>query len=816
MRSLLRAVFLLGGEEFLLSGAIRSLSRAVLLLGGEELLLGGAIRSLLGGIRWLGDRSRLFLVRNGSSEVRGVDWGVKMLAWELGMIASATALCGWGRLKKQEKGVTGGRHGFIFKGKAIDLPANAMKASEVLRRYADGERDFRRTNLQGQSFKGAHLSGADFSEADIRGANFAGAILHGANFTKAKAGLGLYFGLYLTGASYCITFLFSFCAAYVSYFAMTTLSSPLEIDIVGGLSVCFLLIFGIFARPKGFIEGFASASVIAIFLGIVVITMAGETARVGVVAIVGASAITVLGAFSVMIASAVGVASAINRVAIAVHSITIISVFSPVIGAIAAGVVADSKALTGATAAVVLATAVDLFISIYLGWRAIRGDNRDAWIRNLAVTLAATGGTNFYRAQLMDANFTGAILKNTNLLDASLVRTCFKDTKKLSLARVGETILNRSAVRDLLVSGDGYKKSYEGMNLEGANLAGANLEQANFKGVNLANATLSGANLKDANLAQTQCIGTNFTHAYLSGACLEAWNIDYTTQLENVDCQFVFLLESPNTRGSRERRPHDSDKVFVPGDFEKLYKQIVDTVQILLRNGMNAEAFQQAFQELMAKNPEITPHSIQSIERKGEDVLVTLEVPPETYKDKIEHQFKASYVARLKAQLEAEESHNKELTKIINTLASANKVSINIDNRNESKAMTGSTDNSRKIENRDGNVIGNVLGDNSTISGTVAQTINQIPATQDELKTKLSQLQALIQGDGNLQGEDEQDALECVQNLAEASQNPNEADKNRVGKAIRTLKRIAHGLPTDTQFVLEGDKLLEAISQLFH
>lgn len=64
-----------------------------------------------------------------------------------------------------------------------------MNAREVLRRYANGERDFRRANLRGQSFKGQDLSGANFSEADIRGANFTNTILQGANFTGAVAGL---------------------------------------------------------------------------------------------------------------------------------------------------------------------------------------------------------------------------------------------------------------------------------------------------------------------------------------------------------------------------------------------------------------------------------------------------------------------------------------------------------------------------------------------------------------------------------------------------------------------------------------------------
>ncbi|MEQ8963897.1 MAG: pentapeptide repeat-containing protein [Coleofasciculus sp. C2-GNP5-27] len=64
-----------------------------------------------------------------------------------------------------------------------------MRASEVLKRYAAGRRDFRGENLRGQSFKRKDLSGADFSGADIRGTNFTNAKLTGANFSNAQAGL---------------------------------------------------------------------------------------------------------------------------------------------------------------------------------------------------------------------------------------------------------------------------------------------------------------------------------------------------------------------------------------------------------------------------------------------------------------------------------------------------------------------------------------------------------------------------------------------------------------------------------------------------
>jgi len=64
-------------------------------------------------------------------------------------------------------------------------------AEELLRRYAEGERDFESANLSGANLVRANLSGAKLRNAKLRGANLVRANLSdadlvGANLRKAK------------------------------------------------------------------------------------------------------------------------------------------------------------------------------------------------------------------------------------------------------------------------------------------------------------------------------------------------------------------------------------------------------------------------------------------------------------------------------------------------------------------------------------------------------------------------------------------------------------------------------------------------------
>lgn len=302
-------------------------------------------------------------------------------------------------------------------------------------------------------------------------------------------------------------------------------------------------------------------------------------------------------------------------------------------------------------AVAVAVAGLTILLSIYVAWRVSKEDEKFALARNFGIALSALGGTNFQGADLTNATFSGALLKNTNFADSrkqktNLTRVCWKDAKKLNRAQVGDSILADRKVRELLTTGNGINQNFERANLRGANLKNAQLNGANLKRADLGEAILVNADLQNANLTEVQAIATDFTGAYLTGACIEAWNIDRSTCLKEVNCNFIFQLEQPNAKGSRERRPHDVDRFFAEGDFEKLYQEAIDLIEILLKDGMkNGEAFRLALADVMQTHPEITPDSIQKIERKGDDALVTFAIPEdvEVDKGKIERDLQQAY-----------------------------------------------------------------------------------------------------------------------------------------------------------------------------
>ena len=204
-----------------------------------------------------------------------------------------------------------------------------------------------------------------------------------------------------------------------------------------------------------------------------------------------------------------------------------------------------------------------------------------------------------------------------------------------------------------------YKADLSGVNLSGADLCRADLSKTDLISTNLREAdlskalltwaylsgtNLSGASLRMAKLIRTQALSTNFNGATFTGACIENWNINSETNLDNVICDYVYLKAN-----QQERRPHDPNKNFAPGEFTKLFQKALETVDLIFSDGIDWQAFLASFQKLQVEcgSDEL---SIQAIEKKsGGAFVIRVEVPADANKAEVEKYLKREYEYQLKA-----------------------------------------------------------------------------------------------------------------------------------------------------------------------
>jgi|694.fasta_scaffold02049_41 uncharacterized protein YjbI with pentapeptide repeats len=565
-----------------------------------------------------------------------------------------------------------------------------MKAAEVIEQYKNGRRDFQGESLRGCNFKNQDLSGADFSGCDLRGANFSGANLTEAKFEGAKAGLRKRSVVILLIAALILIIISSFFSAIVGVFVAYIFDSSSQGNqIIGWVSLIFLLFFSILTWRKNILAGAVAVSAAVLLAVSVAVSAAGvfggSVASAGAFAVEGPIAFTVafVGAFAVAVSVAVSVAGAF---AVA-GAVSVAGVFA-VAGAgafavLVAVAVAGSVAFAGAGA---VAVAVALFFT-WIGWLTLKQEHRDPWLRRIVIAFAGLGGTSFFQANLTATDFTGATLKNTNFNQAILNKTIFKQAIKLELARPGKTLLINPQVRELLINpSKGAGQNLSKANLRGANLDGANLQRTNLRLADLSQASFKYANLRAANLTEVNAVNADLSYATLTGACVENWNIDATTQLENIDCQYVYLLNN-----QKERRPSSGE--FEPGEFTQLFEEVFDTVDLIFRDGMDWKALMNTLKEVQVQN-EDTPLQVQAIENKGNGVfIVKVHVPPDANKEKIHQELTEIY--QIKAQLAAQDEqlkflreHNTDLMQIIKIQANnQTKVEISYNKQDQSQAI---------------------------------------------------------------------------------------------------------------------------------
>ncbi|MBW4653568.1 MAG: pentapeptide repeat-containing protein [Kaiparowitsia implicata GSE-PSE-MK54-09C] len=581
-----------------------------------------------------------------------------------------------------------------------------LTVKELQRRYRAGERNFVGVDLSGESLrgmnlKGIDLSGADLSRTDIRGTDFTKATLISTQFVAAKAGTQRRWLVPKLLIAFVLTTLSSFIVgAFWGIFALSILipfftdRGRFIEDVLFG--ILGLVLFSGFLGLT-YIKGILAT--LGIALGAIALAAAVAFVDAGTFSVVAMSAITLAGIVTFATAGAAAYAVVVAGAEIVTFAITFIFGFAVSVSIAAQVALGKPVAMGIGTIGIVITLVVNLLISR----RALEGDSRDALVRSLAIWLGSWGGTKFVGANLTDAAFSEANLKSTHLYKSDLTRTNFHLAKSVNLARLGQTALANFDVQNLLISLRGSRRSYVGLNLKGAYLVGADVADADFTEADLSQATLAGATLERAVLTKTQALGTCFRQTILSGATLEAWNIDSTTQLDGAICDYVYLL-----RNQQERRP--SSGSFAPGDFTKLFQEVLDTIDLIFQNGVDWKAFVRTFNDVQEQydNADL---GVQAIENKGDGVVVVkLHAAPDADKPAIHQSFTEIYQlalqeaeARYKAQLDAKDDQiadyrqqSANMQEVVKLLAQR-PINVDVKATAESKAMQGN-DNSQKYQ----------------------------------------------------------------------------------------------------------------------
>jgi uncharacterized protein YjbI with pentapeptide repeats len=589
-------------------------------------------------------------------------------------------------------------------------------------------------------------------------------------------------------------------------------TSNLQNSLAGLTSLIMLVVFFTVTIRQGLVAALGTVVVIGTFAGAIAGAVAAAVGATGG-AVAGAFAITgaIAGVVAGVVAEAVAVVvtgSVAVTTAIAVTGVVAVAVAGGVAGALA---VAGSAIVTVAIS-VAISVSVTL-LSTYIGWRALAGDEKYAFIRGIAITFAATGGTSFCCADLTDADFTSATLKSTDFRRANLTRTRWRQAKKLDRVRPGTTYLLFPQVRQLLITGQGKAQNFDRQPLRGVNLLGTNLADASFIGADLSEANLQEADLSRAKLVQTQLDETDLTGATLTGAYIEDWGITSHTNLHGVRCEYVFVRlptkEDPNPR----RKPDNWNETFSDGDFADFIKPIVDTLDLYHNQDVDPRAIAISFKKLDGRAATAPDADISELSAEYFDSY---------------NKIKTLAGRELQALL-AEK--NSQIFRLENMIATAlQRPSFYAQTyHNQGYIMSESGNTMSEVGGRIISIssVSGIAGGNPSgiivegeLSGIVSDTINELSASPEPdklgLKELLIQLQAAIEAEPDLDIEDKVEALEQLKVLAEAGKNPQNVAMQKLAKtATKMLNGIVASLPSVAKLDESCEELLPAITNFF-
>ena len=259
---------------------------------------------------------------------------------------------------------------------------------------------------------------------------------------------------------------------------------------------------------------------------------------------------------------------------------------------------------------------------------------------------AHLGNANFSDADLRGANLSEAYLLGTDLGEADLSKANLKSAEvieaNLSGANLSEANLNGANLSGTDLSRANLRKAdlgYNGYDFEGintnvieSNLSGADLHGANLTGANISGSEFYGANLNRANLLNIQAANAQFAFAKFTGVCIQGWQYNEDTNFNGVICEFVYS-------DSNRRQPYPVGRRFTPGEFTKVFQKKFETIDIVICDAIDLEAFVYSFKAIQAEY-EDAKIDIQSTEEKGKDIhVVKVSMSPDVDREEIHAEF---------------------------------------------------------------------------------------------------------------------------------------------------------------------------------
>ncbi|MFW6357811.1 MAG: pentapeptide repeat-containing protein [Chroococcales cyanobacterium] len=284
-----------------------------------------------------------------------------------------------------------------------------------------------RHNFQGQSFQGQNLTGADFSNTDIRGTDFSRTILRGANFSGAHAGLTPRWEIFWLVAAILLSLVSGMICGFAGSAIQVMLTSGDRLYFIAGIvSLVVVGLFFLLAIAVRLLAAIAFIALVVFIAFIVAMILILLGLGSGIAGIVVTAVVTIVGVITLAGVIARSVAGSRGS-------------YLTFAAAVVGGIIAGQN--LGSAIGVILV----VLLSAYMTQSSFKGNKRYELIYNTAIALTTLKGTSFQDANLTQANFSYAIVKNSDFRQAILRKTHWKNAKHLRRARfTGETPLSNS------------------------------------------------------------------------------------------------------------------------------------------------------------------------------------------------------------------------------------------------------------------------------------------------------------------------------------------------------------------------------------